>query len=356
MTSKTTIISNLTVYGITHAAIDATCAALIFSIPAIQSTSAPDFFWLVILYNILAFGLQSILGLITDYFQSPKLVAFLGCVLTIISVAIFSIEPVLAVILVGIANALFHVGAGSISLNLTPRKATAPGIFVAPGVIGILVGTLIGKTGSYVAWQFILLLVVLAVFIWFVKPPNIDYSRRSVEQKNTVNYFGAILFLVLLSISVRSLVGAVLVFPWKSEMILLIILTAAVVLGKSMGGILADKFGWMRIGIGSLLLSIPLLVFGANTPLLAIVGIFLFNITMPITLVVLSNILPGRPAYAFGLTCLALIFGVLPVFSSLKEFLGSGSIILLTVIISSVALYYGLSLYSRNIDSNKLLG
>jgi MFS transporter, FSR family, fosmidomycin resistance protein len=303
--------------------------------------------------NILAFGLQFIFGLATDYFKSPKLTALLGSVMTLIAAIIFSFAPVLAIVLTSIGNALFHVGAGSISLNLTPRKATAPGIFVAPGAIGILVGTLVGKTGSFVAWQFALLLAILGILIMYIKEPEIDYNRHVSNEKGKLNCFEVIMFLVLLSVVVRSLVGSVLIFPWKSEMALLIILTAAVVLGKSLGGILADKFGWMPIGIGSLLLSIPLLVFGANIPYLAIIGIFLFNITMPITLVTMSNILPGRPAFAFGLTCLALIFGALPVFSTFSRFLGQNWVIFTTILISSVALYYGLSLYFKNISRDR---
>lgn len=353
MNKKSKIVSNLMAYGITHAVVDATCAAVIFSIPVIQAAPAPEFLSLVILYNVLAFGLQAVFGLVTDYLHSPKITALSGCVLTGISAVIFSFSPVLAVILISIGNALFHVGGGSISLNLTPKKATAPGIFVAPGAIGVLVGTLIGKSGNYVAWQFVLLLFILCVIILLVKEPEIDYGRQSLDQKNKVNYFELILVLVLLSVAVRSLVGSVLIFPWKSEMLLLVVLTVAVVLGKSLGGILADRFGWMRIGIGSLLLSIPLLVFGANIPFLAIAGIFLFNITMPVTLVTISNILPGRSAFAFGLASLALIFGALPVFSTSKQFLGSGWIVFLTILVSSVALYYGLSLYFKSFERNE---
>jgi len=148
----------------------------------------------------------------------------------------------------------------------------------------------------------------------------------------------------------------VLVFPWKTNFDLLIILTSAVVLGKGLGGILADKFGWIQVAVGALVLSIPFLVFGTNIPYLAIVGMFLFNITMPITLVAISNIFPGRPGFAFGLTCLALILGALPAFSGLKHILGGKLFIFTIIIISSLALYYALKIYFKNYQEKKMVG
>ena len=145
----------------------------------------------------------------------------------------------------------------------------------------------------------------------------------------------------------------VLIFPWKTETDLLIILTLAIVLGKSLGGILADRFGWIQVAAGALLLSMPFVVFCTNIPFLAIIGMFLFNITMPVTLVGISNQLPGRPGFAFGLTCLSLIIGVLPAFSGLGQLLGTRIFIFSFIIISLIALYYGLHKYFINHEQEK---
>jgi len=347
------ISANLFVYGTTHAIVDGICAAVIFSILKNQIVSTTDFISLVILYNVLAFGLQAIFGLASDYFKSPRAVAFLGCILTGLSAITFLSFPIMAVIFAGLGNALFHIGGGSISLNLTPKKATAPGIYVAPGAIGILVGTLLGKGGQFIAWPFILILAILCLLMFVIKKPEMNYEREIVKE-NKFNYFEFILLLVFLSIAIRSLVGAVLVFPWKTNIDLLIILTSAVVLGKGLGGILADKFGWIRVAVGALVLSIPFLVFGVNIPYLAIIGMFLFNITMPITLVAISNILPGRPGFAFGLTCLALIFGMIPAFFSIKQVLANNWFIFSIIIISAAALFSGLYLYFKKFILQKV--
>jgi MFS transporter, FSR family, fosmidomycin resistance protein len=348
------IITNLFVYGTAHALIDATCAGVVFSIYKNQIFNIETFGALVIIYNILAFGLQTIIGFVTDYFKSPGKAALLGCILVGISAFIFLNFPVLAIVLAGIGNALFHIGGGSISLNLTPQKASAPGIFVAPGALGIMIGTLLGNSGQFVAWPFVLALATLCLLMFVIQKPEMNYNHQEpIESK--FNYFEAILLLILFSIAIRSMVGMVIVFPWKTNINLLIILTLAVVLGKGLGGILTDRLGWIRVAVGALVLSIPFLVFGANIPVLAIGGMFLFNITMPVTLVSISNILPGRPGFAFGLTCLALLIGVLPAFSELKHFLGGPTIIFIIIFVSVIALYSGLRKYFVNYTQEKSL-
>ena len=59
---------------------------------------------------------------------------------------------------------------------------------------------------------------------------------------------------------------------------------------------------------------------------------------MPITLTILSNMLPGRSATAFGLTVLALIIGAIPVYLGIKPFFNNHWITFLIIIISASSL------------------
>ncbi|NTV31652.1 MFS transporter, partial [candidate division WWE3 bacterium] len=106
------IYANLLVYGIAHAVVDGICAAVIFSILKNQIVSSTSFISLVILYNALAFGLQSLFGLATDYFKSPRAVAWVGCISTGVSALSFFYSPITAVVFAGFGNALFHIGGG----------------------------------------------------------------------------------------------------------------------------------------------------------------------------------------------------------------------------------------------------
>jgi MFS transporter, FSR family, fosmidomycin resistance protein len=337
------VFSNLLVYGLTHALVDASCIAALFSF--LGKTSNDLFFVLVLTYNILAFGLQVLIGLEVDKRRSPRNAALVGCILTAGALLSLGYSPILTVVLAGVGNAFFHIGGGSISLNLTPKKATAPGIYVAPGALGVTIGLLAG-TGGLIAWLFILLLAVSCVAIIATKPPMMYYDQHPANSE--IKYFELALLLLFLCISIRSLIGLAMVFPWKTDHTLLMLLTLSVVAGKAFGGILADRLGWLRFTVASLVISAPLLAFGAGIPYAAIIGIFLFQMTMPVTLVAISNMFPGRPGFSFGLTCLALIIGALPTFTELKNLFGSEVLILSTILFSAGCLYAGLRLYSAH--------
>ncbi len=345
-----TIISNLTVYAFGHALIDATSAAVVFSLGIINNLPAEEIVFLIVLYNVIAFSLQALVGFATDTYRIPVLVTIAGCILAGISTLLISI-PLIAVILVGLGNAFFHVGGGIITLNLKPGKATFPGLFVSTGAIGLLIGILIGKSGNFDAIPFLALLLITVIALKLIKPPNIDYEPKI---KANFNRMEIIVVLLLVSIAIRGMVGTLLVLPWKTDFNLLLALTIAVVLGKALGGILADKFGWIKIALSGLLLAAPLLFLGPSYAALGILGAFLFNFTMPVTLTALANTLPGKSGFAFGLTTLALVIGAFPSYTVLKNYLAQPIFILIIILVSGVLLFKGLKIYFKDYPNNSV--
>jgi FSR family fosmidomycin resistance protein-like MFS transporter len=343
-TKNREFINNLTVYGLSHAAIDASCAAVAFSLLSSKSITDEYFIQLVVIYNAIAFGSQTLFGLLIDKYRCPKLSAISGSIITASAILVSFLSPLYAIILAGTGNALFHVGGGTISLNLTENKAAAPGIFVAPGALGLLIGTLYGKSGSFTAWPLLIVIAILCALMYYTKYPEINYKT---DEKINTNYFESTILLLLMTIVARSVIGSVVVLPWKSDIFLLVTLTSGIVLGKAFGGIIGDKYGWQRAGVISLLISAPLLAFGAAIPDAAILGMFLFNFTMPITLVAISNTLPGRPGFSFGLTTLALIIGALPTYAGAGSLLSQSPSVFSIIISSAIILYYALFLYSK---------
>lgn len=352
---KKKIILNLSAYSLTHALVDAACAAIVLSRLS-NNMDIQYFAFLVILYNVMAFGLQAPFGLVVDKIKRPVGAAALGCLLVAFS-AVISGSALLAVCFSGLGNALFHVGGGIIALSLKSGKAAMPGIYVAPGALGLLIGTLFGKSGYFSALPLVILLLAASAVILIIDKPYI-----SCGSKIKLNYdkFELTILLVLGSIAIRGLAGFMLNYPWKADTTLLVIFTSAVVLGKAFGGILADRFGWIKVTISGLAASAILLPLGYNYAFAGIVGVFLFNLTMPVTLVAVSNMLPGREGFAFGLTTLALLIGVFPTFTKFKDILCYNNkwLILLVVSIMTYILYKGLKLYFRScsnstyIDSN----
>jgi len=340
--SRKNLLSDIAAYSVAHALVDGACAAMLFAIIASDRNDLQNLVQFVLIYDIIAFSTQPIFGLLVDALKAPAQVAALGIVLVAASILMMKV-PLLAVVTAGIGNAVFHVGGGFVSLNLAPGKATLPGIYVAPGALGLTIGIMIGKNGGFLAWPFILLLLVSALLILGLPRPEFPAPRTLT---GNLRWFETGIMLLLISVVIRSLVGQSLVLPWKTDPTLLLALTMAVVLGKALGGILADRFGWSFVALFGLALSAFLLTFFAPHPALAIAGTFLFNLSMPVTLACLADMLPGKSGFAFGLTALALIVGALPAFTPLHTLTGAAGFIFAAVLVSIAALYGGLRLYN----------
>jgi MFS transporter, FSR family, fosmidomycin resistance protein len=345
--------ANLAVYGTTHALVDATSGAVIITTALTANGLSPgEPYYLVMTYNLLAFGFQPLFGRLADHWRAPRAFAMCGCMLLFCSGWLVESWPVLPVILAGTGNALFHVGGGIVCLALTPKRATAPGIYVAPGALGLTIGILVAKMGLFVAWPFAVSLCAACLGIWAVKSPEVEFDRNGA-------YFSwgaiAIVGLLLFTIVTRSFTGFAVPMSWKTDPWLVLYLTLAVVMGKALGGVLADRFGWITVSVGALVISAPLIAFGASIPTVAILGMLLFNMTMAVTLAAVALVLPGRPGFAFGLTCLAYISGMFAAVSNVDHGLCSSGPVLAIIIGSAVGLLLALLMLRNDRGAGEIL-
>ena len=243
----------------------------------------------------------------------------------------------LAVCIAGAGNALFHLGGGSVALRLKRGFAAPAGIFVAPGAVGVLLGTLLGESGFSALWTGALLLGMFSVLLLVHEAPMPQPRDRP---ERPLRRGRLILLLLLISVAMRSLLSLALSFP--PTLAPLLLLTGA--LGKGWGGVLADRFGWMRTAVCALMMSIPLLMFGTASHGEKILAMFLVSTTMPVALAAVSESLPGEPAFAFGLTGFALLVGVLPGFSHLRPLAGIREPMVAAAVVCALALCFGLRL------------
>jgi FSR family fosmidomycin resistance protein-like MFS transporter len=258
--------------------------------------------FLVVLYNFVAFALQAPLGVLLDKLAQPKLFIIVSFLLLINAVLLTGF-PLVAIILAGLGNALFHVSGGYITLSLS-KKIGWLGLFVAPGALGLF----FGRTAPYITWLPISLLVLGIVVVALLIPKLTKSKRKQTKLNSSLVVLPAIL--ILLVVCMRSYIGFV---APLAPMAIPLLLTVGVALGKVVGGVIADKIGVYKTAFSSLAIAAILFLFANSSMPIAIMAILFFNMTMPLTLFCLYKLLgESRKGLAFGLTTLALFIGFLP--------------------------------------------
>lgn len=304
-----------TIYSVTHFFIDFACAFWFF----LCISKGENWMLYIFLYNFCAFACQMPIGALADALRHNWAFAILGVFLIAIAPAVSTV-PIALCIVLGIGNALFHVGGGRDVLCRTSGYG-ALGVFVSPGAIGLYLGTMLGKSFSVgtdinvvaaIAFMLVGMSVVLAllgVLIFFVCRSRESLSPPAAAHGHTLLPLicAAALFVV---VALRSYVGVTLTFPWK-EGVWVTVLVLALASGKAAGGFLADRFGAVRVTLVTLLLSAALFFFW-QIPVCGVLAVFLFNMTMPITLRAICNIFPDYKGFCFGLLTLGLFVGIVP--------------------------------------------
>ena len=297
----------LALYSLAHFWVDLSCAFLAFRF----LSAAPEFTLCLLLYNFCAFALQMPLGLWADSLDRNGMLAAAGCGLTV--AAFLLPASLVAAVVAGVGNALFHLGGGIDVLNASGEKAAALGIFVSPGAVGLYVGTLWGGGAAVSALLPPAGLLALGGGILLLCRRTFGSLRSGNAPVEAEPAGGSWLPLIplFLVVVLRSWMGLGQSFPWKAEWSLSLV--AALALGKAAGGFLMDAVGPRRAAGWSLGLAAVLYLLSGD-PIPGIFAVFLFNMTMPMTLWAAAKILPGAKGFGFGLLTFALFLGYLPVY------------------------------------------
>mgnify|MGYP000909359337 FL=1 len=274
----------------------------------------------ILLYDIVAFTLQLPIGIALDQLDKNFYAALLsyalvgaGVILSLVPIALFEWP---AILLLAIGNALFHSAGGLSVLNISQKHAGPSGIFIATGAIGVFLGTQSAQMGRLqIAFSLLVLLFLCALITLVVQKVNKKYwNVHNVSFDIPELSSNTLLAIALLSlvVALRSYAGMVMAFPWKSEMLLLVLSILGVFAGKALGGMIADRIGFRTTAIFSLIAAATLFAPSWEIPVMGLLGVFFFNFTMSITLASLANILPNAKGTAFGLASFSLAVGALP--------------------------------------------
>lgn len=282
-----------------HFLVDGLCAAILFGPVAAYG----DISVLILLYNTLAFSSQCLVGLAADKLGRHNYAASVS-MLCIVMGFVLPIPALFRVLLAGIGNSIFHVAGGTMTLLESRGKAGELGVFVAPGCIGLTLGTLYPGLGVWFAAG----LVLCALAVLFA---GRSYSKNGSLLDNNISAAGEALPIVIpalltCAVGVRAVGGCAVSFPWKTGSALTILMTLLIFAGKTAGGFICDRLGpkktaWLSIPAAALLIA-----FFSGYMLPSLAGQFALNLSMPVTLWLIYRAMPDSPAFAFGLAASAL--------------------------------------------------
>lgn len=302
------------VYAAMHFAVDFLCAWAMFG----SFREGSGGYLSLLIYNFCAFALQMPLGTLLDLLRAgadgklrsrlPKIWAIAGAALTVAGAVV---HPAL----LGLGNALFHVGGGMDVIAEDFEKNHGGknlGVFVAPGAVGLYLGTGMGKGDTSAA--LLVGALILAVLAFILLRGDRQYPDTVPESGSGGLLLGLCCFAVVI---LRSFVGLSSAFPWKTGAVFGWLAVAAVALGKMAGGFCSARFGHGRTIRFSLLLAAVCFLLG-EYPMFGLTALFFFNMTMPVTLYLLVCKLPRMPGFSFGLLTFGLFLGFLPVYAQIQ--------------------------------------
>lgn len=320
----------LGIYSCAHFLVDFSCALLLLG----RVCPEGDAVVCLLLYNFFAFAVQMPVGLLADHLNQNRRVAATGCLAVLLAWLLPGGLP--SAVMAGLGNALFHVGGGLDTLGRSQTRAGALGIFVSPGAGGLFLGgQLVGRVVPLAMPVCLLLLgTAVTILLWCRGPLNgpVQFPERETFP------FMALVYLLLVVI-LRSWTGMLFQFPWRGEWG--VALACGVVLGKAAGGLLSDRFGLRRTAGASLLLAAVCLLF-SDWAFAGLAGVFLFNMTMPLTLWAAARLLPGSRGLAFGLLTFGLFLGFLPSHLGWQAASPGPVVYALSALLSLPPLLYGL--------------
>lgn len=279
-----------------HLLVDGLCAATVFG--ALEAEEKLPL--MILVYNTLAFSTQCLVGLAADRLRRDRIAAAAGMVCVVLGYAL-PVPGWLRVGLIGLGNSVFHVAGGRMTLLESHGKAWPLGVFVAPGAVGLTLGTLWPRLGTV----FAVLLTVSAVLNLLLPETETGGAEREASGSLLVP------ILLTLAVAVRAVGGSAVSFPWKTGAAGALLLTAFVFAGKLAGGLLSERIGARKTAWVSILPAAVLIAFCSAWAAPSLLGQLALNLTMPVTLWLLWRAMPDAPGLAFGLTASALWPGMI---------------------------------------------
>ncbi|MBR3281044.1 MAG: hypothetical protein IKI57_04295 [Clostridia bacterium] len=350
------LIKSMSIYSICHFLVDfVSCIFVLGVAPTFCFDENGEFMQHiyiaeVIMYNFFAFAFQVPMGFVMDKLKLYKYVGIIGFCLIGICYAIGFGNAIVLASIVGIGNGLFHLEGGVNAYNNSKGKAFLNGLFVAPGAMGIFLGTMFWQAlvPTFIPIILIVVAIILLAFVQKDELPYLEKEQNEIKEGKILFKLHDIISIALLigvSIIVRSIGGSAIVYDWKTGFVIGLIYTILVVLGKAFGGFIGDRIGLKKTALFALLFACISLIIGFKVPFFGYLGIFLFNIPMSITLLILEKCNLKYIATMVGLNTLFLFIGYL--ICMIPNTMNNFAVLIVSIILAIISIFFAFKKYEK---------
>ena len=307
--------------SVLHLLVDGLCVCCLYLIAS--SFSAMHLVGIFLTYNILAFLTQPLTGLWADCMKRRHWMLLASVLLLtvavlatsiVVSFRLSTVGMMVVPILLGMGNSLFHVWGGKQVAVTTGNDMRALGAYVSTGAFGLALGIV------FFSWP-LLYTVLLTICVLSTAYVHLDLkagisaiNSQEAECRFSKLFIWMSLLVLMLVVMLRSFVGETFSGEMSRTGSMVLLIGLLSMLGKMAGGWLAHHLGIVRMLALVIVLVLVCLVFRSQEMVIALVGLFAVNCTMPVTLYLANVVLPKREGLAFGLLAAALIPGYLLAF------------------------------------------
>lgn len=337
------------IYSGLHFLVDFLCAASMFK-DFIRGSSG--YLWILI-YNFCAFALQMLFGVILDRLEDSRTKQPVSESTMLAGTAITILGTFTSPAILGIGNALFHIGGGVGAVREDEAgnyHGAGLGVFVAPGALGLYIGTLLSKSGWYMQCR-AAGIVLAGILAWILICCGHERKRtlKTIPKDQAVFKGKGLWLICFIVVILRSHVGMAVSFPWKINLAAGVLCVFAVAMGKVAGGFFAAKVGITKAAVCSLALASILYVL-SDIEAAGVLALFFFNMSMPMTLYLLVREYPEATGFSFGLLTFGLFLGFLPTYLGIGNLSDGRLVGFAGSVISLILLYKGVKDYHVDVS------
>ncbi len=269
-----------------------------------------EFLHYLLLYEVLAFALRPLTGILTDlvsnkhlYVQTGVLLVFCGLLFPsrFTRVVPYALGLKIKVCFAGIGFSLFRSAAEGSILRRSAHRARDIGIFLSTGAIGTAI-VLLKPT-------FVYYFIPLAMFVASRDDRCREYgemiAERNEEERKTKKtapvLAAALLAALTVAMFLRSFLGDKVDIALSAGKKEIVLLSLALIAGRFFGGYLTDFVGPVTVSLTTLPASAYLLLTMPDSLPATAAAIFFLNLSLPALYHSAGELIPRAPAFAAGL-------------------------------------------------------